>query len=228
MSLAKGLSRRFLEHLRWKRRWGASPAPSQRNVRRLSSLLLILGIVLLVFAAGAYGWMSLEQHRLKTQGRVQNASLTAEWGTNYGLTLLSIPKIHLQAAVLNGTGRKTLLLAPAHLQATVWPGQAGNSVIAGHRDTFFRHIPELEKGDDVYVRRGGHEFHYLVTAKSIVAPDDMAVVQPTPDSRLTLITCYPTYYIGPAPQRLVVVASLESAGRPNPKTSHLEPFGTRP
>jgi sortase A len=83
-------------------------------------------------------------------------------------------------------------------------------VIAGHRDTFFRHVHELKKGDDIYIRRGTREYHYVVINKSIVAPDDIAVTYPTKDARLTLVTCYPTYYIGPAPKRLIVVATLQS------------------
>jgi len=73
-----------------------------------------------------------------------------------------------------------------------------------------RHVHELTKGDDIYVRRGTREYHYVVVSKSIVAPDDIAVTYPTKDSRLTLVTCYPTYYIGPAPKRLVIVAALQA------------------
>jgi sortase A len=91
---------------------------------------------------------------------------------------------------------------------TAEPGELGNAVISGHRDTFFRHIHELEKGDQVYVERGGRRMVYEVTGKKIVEPDDVSVASPTKDSELTLITCYPTYYIGPAPKRLVVFTKL--------------------
>jgi sortase A len=88
------------------------------------------------------------------------------------------------------------------------PGQTGNAVITGHRDTFFRHIYELVKGDKIQVRRAGSVFTYEVTGKKIVMPEDVSVIRQTPDPQLTLITCYPTYYIGPAPKRLVVFSKL--------------------
>src|SRR5207237_6803091 len=88
------------------------------------------------------------------------------------------------------------------------PGEPGNAVITGHRDTFFRHIYELQKGDEILVRRNGELYKYQVTGKKIVDPEDVSVLKQTTDAQLTLITCYPTYYIGPAPQRLVVFSKL--------------------
>ena len=94
------------------------------------------------------------------------------------------------------------------MSQTPAPGETGNSVITGHRDTFFRHIHELEKGDTVLVQRDGKTYRYQVTGKKIVEPDDLSAIRPVKDSQLTLITCYPTYYIGPAPKRLVVFSKL--------------------
>jgi sortase A len=88
------------------------------------------------------------------------------------------------------------------------PGTVGNSVITGHRDTFFRHLHELNRGDTLLVQRDGKTYKYEVVEKKIVEPDDLSVLRPATDSRLTLITCYPTYYIGPAPKRLVVFSKL--------------------
>ncbi len=189
-----------------------STAPGRRSPRRLSSAaLLLLGCALLLYALCSYAWMSFEQHRLRSQ---LNASLAVpaksasdDQGT---VTLLSIPKIDLEAAILDGTSRKSLLLAPGHLTSTAWPGDPGNAVIAAHRDTFFRRLHDLHKGDDVFVRRAGREYRYIVSATAIVKPDDLSVIRPTSDTRLTLITCYPTYFIGPAPKRLIVVATLRS------------------
>jgi sortase A len=100
-------------------------------------------------------------------------------------------------------------------------------VIAGHRDTFFRRLDELQNGDDVFVTRGQRQYHYVVSGKSIVSPSEISVTLPTSETRLTLVTCYPTYYIGPAPKRLVVVATLQqpSPGSPSSgltiaRTSH--------
>jgi sortase A len=187
-------------------------ALSRRSPRRLSSAaLLITGAVLLLFALCSYAWMSLEQRRLESASLASIATSPEkpDQATN-AITLLNIPKIDLQAAVLEGTNRKALLLAPGHLEKTVWPGQSGNAVIAAHRDTFFRRLHELHKGDDIYVRRAGRRYHYAVSNTAIVSPSDIAVIRPSSDTRLTLLTCWPPYYIGPAPKRLVVVATLRN------------------
>ena len=102
---------------------------------------------------------------------------------------------------------------------TAMPGEPGNAVITGHRDTFFRHIYELQKGDEIVVRRNGQTFKYQVTGKKIVKPEDVSVLKQTKDAQLTLITCYPTYYIGPAPERLVVFSKLVEGGTQQPETS---------
>jgi LPXTG-site transpeptidase (sortase) family protein len=127
-----------------------------------------------------------------------------------GMVRLVIPKIELTSFVVEGTNHKSLLLGPGHMTKTAEPGEIGNAVITGHRDTFFRHIYELEKGDQIYVERGGKRFVYEVTNKKIVEPDDMSVVRPTSDAQVTLITCYPIYFIGPAPKRLVVFTKMAS------------------
>ncbi len=197
------------------------PKCGPRSVREIASVpLLSLGLLLLACTAAAYSWMSLEQHRFVAKARTigSTAAVPNSAGADdSGITLLVIPKINLEAAILDGTNMTSLLLAPGHLRNTAWPGDAGNAVIAAHRDSFFRRLQELQPGDDVYVRRGGRKFDYTVTAKSIVPPNDLAVADPTTDTRLTLITCFPAYYIGPAPKRLVVVARLR-AGDQKPAT----------
>ena len=123
-----------------------------------------------------------------------------------------IPKIGLDAIVVEGASRKALSAGPGHMNQTAMPGETGNAVITAHRDTFFRHIYELVKGDQIQVRRSGRVFTYEVTGRRIVLPEDVSVIKPTPDPQLTLITCYPTYYIGPAPKRLVVFSRLVESG----------------
>jgi sortase A len=198
--------------------------------RLLGRLLVIVGACLLAITLGAYSWMTVEQHRLTAthsqaapgNGLTPVSNVPTAVQREPDVTLLSIPKIHLDAAVLEGTDSKTLLLAPGHLKKTALPGDAGNSVIAGHRDTFFRHVYELNPGDEIVVQRAGHEFHYVVESKAIVGPQDTWVTQPSHDTRLTLITCYPTYYIGPAPKRAIVIATLrpakQTASNANPRS----------
>jgi LPXTG-site transpeptidase (sortase) family protein len=213
--------------------------PSWIRSRKLSSLALIMvGGLLLAYVASQYGQMYMEQRRLAElwqQEQQQLSSPTSEQAhvvKDDGMIRLVIPKIELTSFVVEGTNHHSLLLGPGHMTHTSEPGELGNAVITGHRDTFFRHIHELEKGDQIYVDRGGQRFIYEVTGKKIVDPNDLSVTRPTNDSQMTLITCYPTYYIGPAPKRLVVFTKLASQQVANlseddtPKsTPHVESIG---
>jgi sortase A len=181
--------------------------------KKVSIILIALGIVLLGYVGSEYAAMYSEQQALQQQWQQQQSSSAAGLATepvskHDGLTRVVIPRIDLDVIVVEGTNRKALRLGPGHLKGTPAPGEAGNSVISAHRDTFFRHIYELKDGDDIQVRRDGHTYTFRVTGKRIVMPDDLSVLKKTADARLTLITCYPIYYIGPAPKRLVVFSKL--------------------
>lgn len=191
-----------------------------RGVRgMLPPIFVVLGIGLLLYVGVQYTSMYSEQRRLARQWEQQNqlqatspTKPVSERAGRDGLTRLSIPKINFDAIVVEGTSRHSLLLGPGHLESSAFPGELGNSVITGHRDTFFRHIYELNKGDEILVRRDGKLFRYEVTGKRVVEPSDVSVTHSSSDARLTLITCYPTYYIGPAPERLVVFSKLAPEG----------------
>ena len=119
---------------------------------------------------------------------------------------LSIPRVHLSAVVLHGSDSRTLRRGPGHLENTAFPGESGNVVIAGHRDTFFRPLRNVEVGDDVFVDTPRGRFHYRVASLFVVKPQDLSVLKPTSDAVLTLITCYPFWVFGNAPDRFVVRA----------------------
>ena len=177
-------------------------------------LPFLIGIALLLYVGEQYGMMFAEQRRLAQEWeRQKNTPLTALQSSaatsQDQLTRLQIPKINLDAVIVEGTRHRQLAVAPGHMTDTPAPGEIGNAVITGHRDTFFRHIYELQKGDSIVVQRDGKTFNFEVTGKQIVQPEDLSVIRPSDDSRLTLITCYPTYYIGPAPERLVVFSKLK-------------------
>ncbi len=185
--------------------------------RNASALFILVGALLLTYVAVEYAQMFWNQRSLERQWEAQQKQLSTKAPRSAalkddGLTRLSIPRIDLAAVVMEGTDHRDLLLGPGHMKDTPAPGQPGNSVITGHRDTFFRHIYELDKGDEILVQRNGKTFRYAVVSKHVVQPTDMSVVRPSQDARLTLITCYPTYYIGPAPERLVVTSKLLGDG----------------
>jgi sortase A len=120
---------------------------------------------------------------------------------------LSIPRLAMSAVVLHGSDEATLLRGPGHIPGTAVPGNAGNAAIAGHRDTFFRALRDIAVGDDVYVDTGDGRVHYRVTATRVVGPREVSVLAPTADTTLTLITCYPFWVLGPAPDRFIVRAA---------------------
>jgi sortase A len=189
------------------------PTPLKDNARRWAPLaLLIVGATLLVYVTFEYGSMFYQQRQLSAQWERQNAPSTATppkaQDPREQMTRLSIPSIDLDAIVVEGTTNKQLAIAPGHMTETAAPGENGNVVITAHRDTFFRHIFDLKKGDEILVRRAGKSFQYLVEKKFVVKPSETWVMRPSGDARLTLLTCYPTYYVGPAPERLVVTAKL--------------------
>jgi sortase A len=188
--------------------------------RRVTSLaLVVIGVVLLGYVAGEYWGMYRSQKNLEAEWQRQAATATVPGHVDLSpeqmLTRLQIPKIQMDAIVVEGASRRDLSEGPGHMKRTAQAGETGNMVITAHRDTFFRHIYELNKGDQIQVRRSGRTFTYEVTGKRIVMPDDVSVIRPTPNPQLTLITCYPTYYIGPAPKRLVVFSRLvDNDGQP--------------
>jgi sortase A len=197
----------------------AFPLPSWRrylNRRSLSVALMLTGAGLLGYVGSAYWETASTQRRLETEWARQAGSVSAAAAASSQstvspqqmLTRVVIPKIKLDAIVVEGVSPRQLSEGPGHLDQTAMPGEPGNAVITAHRDTFFRHIYELNTGDEITVLRNGQTFRFAVTGKKVVKPDDVSVLRPTPDAQLTLITCYPTYYIGPAPERLVVFSKL--------------------
>lgn len=120
---------------------------------------------------------------------------------------LSIPRVHLSAVVLHGSDAQTLRRGPGHLENTALPGEAGNVVIAGHRDSFFWPLRNIERGDDIFLDTPKGRFRYRVTSLRVVKSHDLSVLEPTDDATLTLITCYPFWVLGNAPDRFVVRAA---------------------
>ena len=125
---------------------------------------------------------------------------------------LEIPRIGLSAVVAEGDDEKTLEVAVGHLPDTPLPWQEGNAALAGHRDTFFRPLRRIQAGDEIRIATARGDFRYRVTRHTVVDPDELWVLDASTRAALTLITCYPFDFIGPAPRRFVVHAERIADG----------------
>ena len=126
---------------------------------------------------------------------------------------IDIPRLDLSVVVFEGTSDDTLARGVGHLRGSAGPGERGNLVLAGHRDTFFRDLRYIQQGDEVNILGPKGEFEYQVDSVTIVEPDQTEVLKPGDGSTLTLITCYPFRYIGNAPQRFIVRATKVGEAR---------------
>ena len=135
------------------------------------------------------------------------------------LALLRIPKIHLEVPVYNDTDDLTLNRGVGRILGTAQIGAEGNLGIAGHRDGFFRGLKDISPGDEIELVRIGQSDRYVVENIQIVNPEDISVLEPTPKPAMTLVTCFPFYYIGSAPQRFIVRASITGLDQSHHKTN---------
>ncbi len=129
------------------------------------------------------------------------------------LALLRLPKIHLEVPVLEGTDELTLNRGVGRIVGTARLGENGNVGVAGHRDGFFRGLKDVGVGDKIDLVLPNRTDTYVVDKVEIVNPDNVGVLRPTSVSSLTLVTCYPFYFIGSAPQRYIVHASIAALDR---------------
>jgi sortase A len=123
---------------------------------------------------------------------------------------LEIPGLHLVAMVQEGADARTLRRAVGHIPGTALPGLPGNVGLAGHRDTFFRPLRQIRVSDAIQLETQNGTYRYRVQWTQIVGPRDVHVLSSTGGQSLTLVTCYPFYYVGAAPKRFIVRAGLES------------------
>ncbi|RID81749.1 class D sortase [Mesobacillus zeae] len=121
---------------------------------------------------------------------------------------LVIPKIEASLPIYHGTDEDELDQGVGHFAGSVLPGEKDNSVLSGHRDTVFRKLGEVGKGDLLIAKTTAGEFTYKVRKVRIVSADDRTVIVPKPRATLTVTTCYPFSYIGDAPDRYILIADL--------------------
>ena len=193
-------------------------------MRRLFALLFVLiGFIVIVGSGLALFWSDelqrLYMASLPSIERQSGADSTnrpeAELGKPIGS--IEIPRLGLSSVVLEGDDAAALLLGVGHLSDTPLPWHDGNTVLAAHRDTFFRPLAHIRKGDVIRFSTADAALEYVVKELKVVEPTAVEVLEPTSAATLTLITCFPFDYIGPAPQRFIVRAERRSSSPLEPE-----------
>lgn len=124
---------------------------------------------------------------------------------------LEIPSIQLTVMVREGVDTASLRKAAGHLPSSPLPGELGNVVVLGHRDTFFRPLRRIAQGDGIRVKTRSGSFQYVVDSIQVVPPEQsLDFTEDRSAESMTLITCFPFDYVGPAPRRFVVRARMLS------------------
>jgi len=149
--------------------------------------------------------------RLWSQKRIAAYRTSLSSALPTARAVLKIPAINLEVPVLEGTDDLTLNRAVGHIEGTSPPGEDGNVGIAGHRDGFFRGLKDIHPGNAIDLVTQDGSTHYVVDEVVITVPEDVTVLRPRSKPSLTLVTCYPFYFVGSAPQRYIVHASADNA-----------------
>jgi sortase A len=197
----------------------------QRLRKPAEYCLWIVAIVTLGYCAAQYSAAAIHQSRqdslldLMRHPRTtlpgdpdpspEAASLRRAAAANLPLGRIEIPRIGVSSIVEEGDADRTLLVAVGHIPGTALPGAPGNAALAGHRDTYFRHLDDVQAGDEIWFTTLTAIYKYRVKSTSIVEPSDLAVLAATNHPQLTLVTCYPFHFVGSAPKRFIVVAFPE-------------------
>lgn len=208
-----------------------------RKVRIVERILLVIGLSLLAGWAAArfHGSMASDAaierfHASENQGSLSTAVVDfADWSPqriaaykdslaakkDLPLAILRIPKINLEVPVFSGTDDLTLNRGAGWIAGTAQIGQPGNIGIAAHRDGFFRGLKDVGGNDVIEMDLPGRTDQYIINNIQIVSPDNVSVLDATQAPTLTLVTCYPFYFVGSAPQRYIVTASKQVSGQPD-------------
>jgi sortase A len=190
------------------------PARTNQPANTLSNLLrgafyffLAFGVFALVYAgymfADSRAFQAREMSKFEQAAPPAEPRILVKGGV---VGELQIPRLELSVMVLEGDSRLNLRRGAVHLTNSPLPGELGNVALAGHRDTFFRPLRNILVGDEITFKTPERNIGYVVETISIVAPGDLQVLEPTAGHNLTLVTCYPFYYVGSAPKRFIVRA----------------------
>ena len=177
-------------------------------LRFVQRLLLWVGIAALAYAGSAAAYAGIFQRYQSWKFERASGSAAEENPLRERdlIGKLVIPRIGISVMVLQGVAEGTLIVGAGHVPGTPLPETEGNVVLAAHRDTFFRKLEEILPGDNIQVETVFRTYQYIVDFTEIVDPEDTRVMESRARSELTLITCYPFFFIGAAPKRFVVHA----------------------
>ena len=181
---------------------------TRRAVRSAACVLLGWGLLAVGYVAlvviDARAYQRSEQHQFERARAEVSVAPAAIEGMAIGT--IHIARLGLTAVIVQGDSSDILQRAVGHLPETALPGESGNVVLAAHRDTFFRPLKGIRVGDTITVRTLTDDFAYVVVSMAVVSPDAVEVLRPTREPTLTLVTCFPFAYLGPAPNRFIVRA----------------------
>jgi sortase A len=198
-----------------------------RWLRRAEIVLSVLGVSLLGGALAAIvntwdyqarqgrAFSNMERRAAVTKGGLESPPAPVASGSSTPalaldplvLGRIEIPRIGVSAIVREGDDDTTLAVAVGHIPGTARPGERGNMGLAGHRDSFFRALRLIQPRDTIRIRTAGRRYEYRVDSTEVVRAEETRVLDPTRDTVLTLVTCYPFGWVGRAPDRFIVRAS---------------------
>lgn len=147
-----------------------------------------------------------EMARLDAMRAPESEPAAAEKQTDGLIGRLEIPRLEISVAVMEGDSGAVLRRAAGHIAGTALPGEPGNAGISAHRDTFFRPLRNVRGDDEIRIVTPVASYRYRVVSTASVPPTDVSVLEAGDKESLTLVTCYPFYFVGPAPDRFVVRA----------------------
>ncbi len=186
--------------------------PLQRVLRWSQRSLLVIAVSMLAWCGyvlvDTWSFQRTEQRQFEALrvDRIATTGAIPPPASGGLIGRIDIPRLDVSVVIIEGTGATTLRRAVGHVRGTALPGHRGNIGISGHRDTFFRPLRNIRKGDVITVTTLEGDYRYRVVSTKIVTPSDVAVLDSDGREILTLITCHPFYFVGAAPNRFIVQA----------------------
>ena len=196
-----------------------SPQQRWKGWRLAQHFFLIAGVLLIGFTAYTYAarniWQAYE-HRLFDHAAAPGESPAPTVALHGLIGKIAIPRLNIAAMINEGVDERTLDLAVGHIPSTALPGQQGNVGLAAHRDTLFRNLKNVRRDDEIALTTLNNRCVYRVVSVRVVNPGEVSVLDASADEKiLTLVTCYPFYFVGHAPRRFIVRARQVSGISPH-------------